>query len=73
LALTKENIMSNLQIVELICPYCGNKTIYRLKDHPRPQIVLCDIDDSPGCGEYFAVGIVMVPEVTYYTIIPDRG
>lgn len=53
----------------ITCPYCSNEFIaYLDKESYRPQIVPCDTEDSPGCGEWFAVGVVMVPQVEYYKV-----
>jgi len=54
--------------VYVICPYCGTRQRTRLERMTRPQIVLCDCEDYPGCDRWFAVRLQMVPRLQYYAV-----
>jgi len=56
--------------VKAKCPYCGN--INQVTVNPRgelsPVVVLCDIEDSNGCDNYFAITVIFRPDVTVYAM-----
>ena len=58
----------NREYVTLICPYCGTRQSHYLERKIGPQIVLCDIDDVPGCDRYFAVTLRVVHKIEYYAM-----
>ena len=62
--------MENQQHFEAVwvtCPYCNNRAVYMLdRDARGPQIILCDIDESPGCDRYFAIEVTWHPKVQTY-------
>ena len=62
----------NLQ-VELECPYCANKFVKWVKfsqdSTPIKLVVLCDIDDTPGCDRYFAVIVKVKPMVEIFKMV----
>ncbi len=42
------------------CPYCGVENKIRVDDTSqwvRPQVILCDCENVPGCDRYFVVDI----------------
>jgi len=57
------------QKVKIVCPYCGhpNYIRFRLTDS-RMQLILCDIDDGPGCDRHFVADIALEPKVATYRI-----
>lgn len=48
-------------LVEVVCPYCGVINTFSLT--PGRRMVLCDIEEIPGCDEYFMVDWRPVPQV----------
>ena len=42
--------------VTLKCPYCGNtwQQTIKLEITTMPILTWCDVDESPGCGSWFA-------------------
>lgn len=59
--------------IRVKCPYCGyENTVVPVPDNIRPFVVLCDIDDGPGCDRYFAVEIKFKPVVSTYRIIEEK-
>lgn len=65
--------------VELTCPYCGSKfyAIIGVDINNSPmmneQIVTCNDEDYPGCGESFVVTpLVTINVLTYAMILISR-
>ena len=53
--------------VHIKCPYCGNDNVVMVDpDQREPIIVLCDIDESPGCDRYFAARVDWTPSVRVF-------
>ena len=53
------------------CPYCGTeqRVMIRREEENHPKLVLCDIEDVPGCDRWFAVLILFEPIVAdIYTL-----
>lgn len=55
-------------LVQSECPNCGNVNIHHvnIQNAGIPQLVMCDTDDSDGCGKWYVtrVSISMVASVT---------
>ena len=60
--------MGERELVVVDCPYCGTEQRVGLKRSVVPQVVLCDIEDVPGCDQYFGVTLYMEPVLEYFTI-----
>ena len=54
--------------VAIICPYCGTRQLQHLKRTVRPQVVLCDCENYPGCDRYFAVSLRIEHKLQYYAM-----
>ena len=57
--------------VRIVCPYCGNEAVYFVKE--GKQIILCDIEDTPGCDRYFVADMRFVPKVKLYAMVEQEG
>ena len=67
--MSEEGRTKSFEAVFVTCPYCGNRTVYYMdRDTLGPQVILCDIDDSPGCDRYFAVHVKWQPNVTTFRL-----
>lgn len=49
--------------IKVTCPYCGNEFWQMVELHDigisRPMIILCDIEETPGCDRYFAANFTL--------------
>jgi hypothetical protein len=52
--------------LKAICPYCGHVSYVYVEpgDRSSPLVVLCNIDEGPGCDEYFVVEFEFHPRVS---------
>ena len=51
------------------CPYCGHQNRLKVKiDEYSPIIILCDIDDGPGCDRYFVGDFRITVDTESYAI-----
>ena len=56
---------------QVTCPYCGQsqkKVISMNPQASKMKVVLCDIEDVPGCDRYFAVNVSLKPVVNTYSM-----
>ena len=51
----------------ITCPYCGQRQAMALLPG-RPDVVLCDTEDVPGCDRYFAVEATLRVSTVVYTM-----
>ena len=59
----------NFDGIRIKCPYCGVEAIYYIERETHgPQVILCDIDNAPGCDRYFAVEVNWYPRITTYAL-----
>lgn len=60
----------DIRTVTVKCPYCGhdNKISLHRGEELRPKVVLCDVEDGPGCDRYFAAEVRFVTKVKIYTL-----
>lgn len=65
--------MKNAERVSVQCPYCGVRQVHELTRSVRPQVVLCDIEEVPGCDRYFAVTLTMIPRLSYHLLVDERN
>ena len=67
--MSNECMRQGTRAVAIQCPYCGNlnKRYLGLSD-TRPIVMLCDVNDSPGCDRYFVAQMSWRPAVRTYAI-----
>ena len=56
------------------CPYCGheNGQYSSVTQYRRPTVILCDIENGPGCDRYFVARIKhWTPEIVTLPIEQD--
>jgi len=53
-----------------VCPYCGHGTriVVHEYEENRPKVVLCEVEDGPGCDRYFAAQVTFVPQTKTFTM-----
>ena len=56
------------------CPYCGHVNTVRIcrDDELRPIVILCDIEEGPGCDRFFAAQIAFRPSIEVFSLEPAQ-
>ena len=60
-------------VVGVTCPYCGHKdSVVATEDNTRrPIVILCDIENGPGCDRYYVARIKVVATATGQAIADE--
>lgn len=67
----KESFSMKEQVITAVCPLCGNKAKYHIKE--GFNVLLCDIDDTPGCDEYFVIKVSFRVEYQTFKIVEQSN
>ena len=54
-------------VVNVRCPYCAQAQSILVKPG-RPEVVVCDTEDVPGCDRYFSVEAQLRISTVIYTM-----
>jgi hypothetical protein len=62
--------VSHPTFVYVTCPYCGTRNRIHISEiQSNKHVALCDIEDVPGCDEYFAFDIRIKYETAVYKMV----